>query len=85
MNWLLPRGRRGAAGRFLLAAIVVILFTAATTAVAGLLDLKQGAQDIARHVVGDILPLKHPHYQRVSIGGERPLSGRLHIHARARY
>jgi polyisoprenyl-teichoic acid--peptidoglycan teichoic acid transferase len=45
---LLPGSRRGALWRFTLGAVVVIGFTATTTAVAGLLQFKQLASDIAR-------------------------------------
>jgi LCP family protein required for cell wall assembly len=48
VNWLIPAGRRGAAGRFLLAGVLVILFTAATTAVAGLLDINQAASELGQ-------------------------------------
>ena len=43
---LLPHSRRGALGRFLLAAFIVIAFTATATAVAGLLKVKQFVQYI---------------------------------------
>jgi LCP family protein required for cell wall assembly len=42
---LIPKSRRGALVRFAIGAVVVILFTAATTAVAGLLQFKQIAAD----------------------------------------
>ena len=45
---LLPRSRRGALWRFALAAVIVIVFAAATTAVAGLLQFKQFAADISQ-------------------------------------
>jgi LCP family protein required for cell wall assembly len=48
VRFLLPRTRGGALGRFALAAFIVILFAAATTAVAGLMQFKQIAQDIAK-------------------------------------
>jgi polyisoprenyl-teichoic acid--peptidoglycan teichoic acid transferase len=44
---LIPRTRRGALWRFLLGAVIVIAFTATTTAVAGLLQFKQLASDIS--------------------------------------
>ncbi|MBV9839314.1 MAG: hypothetical protein JO156_14460, partial [Solirubrobacterales bacterium] len=44
---LIPNSRRGALGRFALGGAIVILFTAATTAVAGLLQFKQFATDIS--------------------------------------
>jgi LCP family protein required for cell wall assembly len=44
---LVPHTRRGALWRFALAAVIVISFAAATTAVAGLLQFKQFAADIA--------------------------------------
>ena len=44
---LMPGSRRGSLWRFAAAAVVVILFTATTTAVAGLLQFKQAAQDLA--------------------------------------
>jgi polyisoprenyl-teichoic acid--peptidoglycan teichoic acid transferase len=44
---LIPRSRRGSLWRFAAAAVIVILFTATTTAVAGLLQFKQAAQEIA--------------------------------------
>jgi polyisoprenyl-teichoic acid--peptidoglycan teichoic acid transferase len=44
---LFPHTRRGALWRFALAAVIVISFAAATTAVAGLLQFKQFAADIA--------------------------------------
>jgi LCP family protein required for cell wall assembly len=44
---LMPRSRGGALWRFLLAAVVVIGATAATTAVAGLLQFKQLATDLS--------------------------------------
>jgi polyisoprenyl-teichoic acid--peptidoglycan teichoic acid transferase len=43
---LIPSSRRGAWGRFLIGAFIVVLFTATATAVAGLLQFKQLAQDI---------------------------------------
>jgi LCP family protein required for cell wall assembly len=43
----MPRSRRGALWRSALGAFIVIVFTAATTAVAGLLQFKQLAKDIA--------------------------------------
>ena len=45
---LIPTTRRGSFGRFGLAAVIVIGFAAATTAVAGLMQFKQLAADIAR-------------------------------------
>ncbi len=62
MSWLLPRGRRGAAGRFLLAAVIVILFTAATTAVAGLLDIKQAASELNQQAPLDVNGVTIPAY-----------------------
>ncbi|HSO98600.1 MAG TPA: LCP family protein [Solirubrobacteraceae bacterium] len=62
MNWLMPAGRRGAAGRFLLAAVIVILFTAATTAVAGLLDIKQGASELGQQAGLDVKGVTIPAY-----------------------
>ena len=50
----LPRSRRGALWRFALGALIVIVFTAATTAVAGLLQFKQLVKDISVTP-----PLKH--------------------------
>jgi LCP family protein required for cell wall assembly len=47
MSWL-PRTRRGAYGRFALGAAIVILFAAAATAVAGLMQFRQLAADISR-------------------------------------
>src|SRR5947209_16296135 len=44
---LIPRTRGGAFWRFALAAVIVIVFAAATTAVAGLLQFKQFAHDLA--------------------------------------
>ena len=44
---VIPRSRRGALWRFALGAVVVILFTAATTAVAGLLQFKQIAKELS--------------------------------------
>ena len=44
---LIPSSRRGALGRFALGAVVVIGFTATTTAVAGLLQFKQFADDLS--------------------------------------
>ncbi len=44
---LIPRTRGGALWRFALAAVIVIVFAAATTAVAGLLQFKQFAHDLA--------------------------------------
>jgi len=41
VRWLFPHTRGGAIGRFLLAAVIVVMFSAATTAVAGLLQIKQ--------------------------------------------
>ena len=43
---LIPKTRGGALWRFALAAVIVVLFTAAATAVAGLLTFKQLAKDI---------------------------------------
>jgi LCP family protein required for cell wall assembly len=62
VNWLMPAGRRGAAGRFLLAAVIVILFTAATTAVAGLLDIKQGAAELNQQKGLDVNGITIPAY-----------------------
>ena len=44
---LIPRSRGGALWRFALGAAIVIVFTAATTAVAGLLQFKQFAKDLS--------------------------------------
>ena len=44
---LIPNSRRGALWRFALAAMIVVGFTAAATAVAGLLQFKQLAADIS--------------------------------------
>ena len=44
---LVPRTRRGALWRFLIAGVIVIAFTATTTAVAGLLQFKQLASDLS--------------------------------------
>jgi polyisoprenyl-teichoic acid--peptidoglycan teichoic acid transferase len=44
---LLPSSRRGALVRFAVGSLIVILFTAATTAVAGLLQFKQLATDLS--------------------------------------
>ena len=43
----IPRSRRGALARFALGAAIVIVFTATTTAVAGLLQFKQLATDLS--------------------------------------
>ena len=51
---LIPSSRGGALWRFTLAAVVVIAFTAATTAVGGLLQFKQFAADLSLTP-----PLKH--------------------------
>ena len=51
---LIPASRRGALWRFLLGGVIVIAFTAATTAVAGLLQFKQLAADISLSP-----PIKH--------------------------
>jgi LCP family protein required for cell wall assembly len=45
---LIPRSRGGALWRFLLAGVLVVGFTAATTAVAGLLEFKQIAKDFGQ-------------------------------------
>jgi LCP family protein required for cell wall assembly len=50
----MPFTRRGALGRFALAGLIVILFTAATTAVAGLLDIKQLAGDLNQQAALDV-------------------------------
>jgi polyisoprenyl-teichoic acid--peptidoglycan teichoic acid transferase len=44
---LIPSSRRGALGRFAIGALIVVAFTATTTAVAGLLQFKQLAADIS--------------------------------------
>jgi polyisoprenyl-teichoic acid--peptidoglycan teichoic acid transferase len=44
---LIPKSRRGAWGRFALGALIVVLFTATTTAVAGLLQFKQIADEFS--------------------------------------
>jgi polyisoprenyl-teichoic acid--peptidoglycan teichoic acid transferase len=46
MSWL-PRTKRGAQGRFAVGAAIVILFAAAATAVAGLMQFKQLAADLS--------------------------------------
>ena len=46
MSWI-PGSRRGALARFALGAAIVIVFTATTTAVAGLLQFKQLATDLS--------------------------------------
>jgi LCP family protein required for cell wall assembly len=51
---LMPGSRRGALWRFALGGVIVILFTATTTAVAGLLQFKQAAQEL-----GISPPIKH--------------------------
>jgi len=51
---LIPGSRRGALWRFALGGVIVVLFTATTTAVAGLLQFKQAAQEI-----GLSPPIKH--------------------------
>ncbi|HEX8977479.1 MAG TPA: LCP family protein [Solirubrobacteraceae bacterium] len=50
---ILPQSRAGALWRFLLAAVIIISGTAATTAVAGLLQVQQLAQDLS---VGVAIP-----------------------------
>jgi polyisoprenyl-teichoic acid--peptidoglycan teichoic acid transferase len=52
---LIPNSRRGSLWRFALGGLIVVLFTATTTAVAGLLQFKQLAQDI-----GGSPPIVHP-------------------------
>ncbi|MGZ4324771.1 MAG: LCP family protein, partial [Solirubrobacteraceae bacterium] len=47
MRRLIPRSRRGSLVRFSIAAVIVIAFTATTTAVAGLLQFKQLVADIS--------------------------------------
>jgi anionic cell wall polymer biosynthesis LytR-Cps2A-Psr (LCP) family protein len=44
---LIPNSRRGALARFAIGAGIVIVFTATTTAVAGLLQFKQFAADLS--------------------------------------
>jgi len=44
---LIPSTRRGALGRFAMGCLIVVLFTATATAVAGLLQFKQLAKDIS--------------------------------------
>src|SRR5262249_28004543 len=44
---LIPSSRRGAWGRFAIGALIVVLFTATTTAVAGLLQFKQIADEFS--------------------------------------
>jgi polyisoprenyl-teichoic acid--peptidoglycan teichoic acid transferase len=44
---LIPSSRSGALARFAIGAVIVIVFTATTTAVAGLLQFKQAAKDIS--------------------------------------
>jgi LCP family protein required for cell wall assembly len=51
---LIPSSRGGALWRFALAAVIVVLFSAATTAVAGLLQFKQIAKYISKTP-----PIKH--------------------------
>ena len=51
---LMPGSRRGALWRFALGGVIVVLFTATTTAVAGLLQFKQAAQEL-----GLSPPIKH--------------------------
>jgi LCP family protein required for cell wall assembly len=51
---LIPSSGRGALGRFALGAVIVILFTATATAVAGLLQFKQLAKDISASA-----PIRH--------------------------
>ncbi|MBV9167195.1 MAG: LCP family protein [Solirubrobacterales bacterium] len=45
---LIPTTKRGSLGRFTLGAVIVVLFTAATTAVAGLMEFKNIAADLSR-------------------------------------
>jgi LCP family protein required for cell wall assembly len=54
VRWLIPRSRRGSLARFAAAAVIVIAFTATTTAVAGLLQFKQLVADISLTA-----PIKH--------------------------
>jgi LCP family protein required for cell wall assembly len=49
VRFFVPRTKRGTFGRFALAAFIVVSFAAATTAVAGLMQFKQIAQDIAKN------------------------------------
>jgi len=49
VRFFLPRTKRGTLGRFALAAFIVVSFAAATTAVAGLMQFKQIAQDISKN------------------------------------
>jgi LCP family protein required for cell wall assembly len=56
VRWLIPRSRRGSLARFAAAAVIVIAFTATTTAVAGLLQFKQLVADISVTA-----PIPHAH------------------------
>jgi polyisoprenyl-teichoic acid--peptidoglycan teichoic acid transferase len=53
---LIPRSRRGSLVRFAIGAVIVIAFSATTTAVAGLLQFKQFVADISVTA-----PIKHAH------------------------
>ena len=57
---LLPRTRGGAAWRFVLAGVLIISFTAATTAVAGLLQIKQIANYFNETPAFKDVPVKLP-------------------------
>ena len=54
MRRLIPKSRRGSLVRFSIAALIVVAFTATTTAVAGLLQFKQLAADISQQA-----PIRH--------------------------
>ena len=54
MGRLIPKSRRGSLVRFSIGAVIVVAFTATTTAVAGLLQFKQLAADISQNA-----PIKH--------------------------
>jgi LCP family protein required for cell wall assembly len=51
---LIPRSRRGSLVRFSIGAVIVVAFTATTTAVAGLLQFKQLASDLSQNA-----PIRH--------------------------
>jgi polyisoprenyl-teichoic acid--peptidoglycan teichoic acid transferase len=56
VRWLIPKSRRGSLARFAIAAVIVIAFTATTTAVAGLLQFKTFVAYISVTA-----PIKHAH------------------------
>jgi LCP family protein required for cell wall assembly len=64
----LPTSRRGALWRFALGSVIVIAFTAATTAVAGLLQFKQLAADLSLTP-----PLKHANVTIATPGAPQTL------------